>query len=321
MFNKLLNQFYYGKSGKGDYEKEDLPENRWQLFWEMLKIRLSGLFRLNLLYAVAWIPAMLVVFGAVWNGYTGLAAFLELQDAAAQGAAEAAFMGMAQFQDWIKALTLQTLLLLIPCIALTGPFTAGLAYVTRNWARDEHAFIWSDYWEAVKGNWKQGLLVSVITGFMPLILYVCWSFYGDLAQGNALFMVPQFLSVGLVVLWLCALLYLYPLMVTYRLRFGELVRNGVFLAIGRLPMTVGLKLLSLTPVLIAALVAYLTAYFQYAVLGLVLYYVLFGFAFSRFLQASYANAVFDRYINPNIAGAEVNRGLYKEEDEDDEPDA
>ena len=57
MFGKMMNRYYYGKSGKGDYTKEDLPQTRWQLFWEMLRVRLSGLIRLNLMYAVAWLPA------------------------------------------------------------------------------------------------------------------------------------------------------------------------------------------------------------------------------------------------------------------------
>ena len=43
-------------------------------------------------------------------------------------------------------------LLLVPCLTLTGPFTTGVAYVTRNWARDEHAFIWSDFIDTVKGK-------------------------------------------------------------------------------------------------------------------------------------------------------------------------
>ena len=42
MFGKMMNRYYYGKSGKGDYTKEDLPQTRWQLFWEMLRVRLSG---------------------------------------------------------------------------------------------------------------------------------------------------------------------------------------------------------------------------------------------------------------------------------------
>ena len=61
MFGRLMNSFYYGKSGKGDYRKEDLPKNRWQLFWEMLRIRLSGLCRINLMTCIAWIPTMVVV--------------------------------------------------------------------------------------------------------------------------------------------------------------------------------------------------------------------------------------------------------------------
>ena len=61
MFSRLMNSYYYGKSGKGDYRKEDLPKNRWQLFWEMLRVRLSGICRLNLTVFAAWIPTMIVL--------------------------------------------------------------------------------------------------------------------------------------------------------------------------------------------------------------------------------------------------------------------
>ena len=49
MFGRMMNNFYYGKSGKGDFKKEDLPKNRFQLFFEMLRIRFSALCRLNLM--------------------------------------------------------------------------------------------------------------------------------------------------------------------------------------------------------------------------------------------------------------------------------
>jgi len=49
------------------------------------------------------------------------------------------------------------------------------------------------------------------------------------------------------------------------------------------------------------------------------WYVLIGFSLSRFVTASYTNAVFDRYINPKIEGAKVDQGLYRpEEDEEDD---
>ena len=61
MIGKLLNNYYYGKSGKGDFRKEDLPKNRWQLFWAMLRTRFSGLCRLNLITAAAWLPLILLL--------------------------------------------------------------------------------------------------------------------------------------------------------------------------------------------------------------------------------------------------------------------
>ena len=72
MFGKMMNNFYYGKSGKGDFNKEDLPTNRWQLFWEMLRVRFSALIRLNLMYVVAWLPTMIVLMIGALSLTTGM---------------------------------------------------------------------------------------------------------------------------------------------------------------------------------------------------------------------------------------------------------
>ena len=48
------------------------------------------------------------------------------------------------------------------------------------------------------------------------------------------------------------------------------------------------------------------------------WYLLIGFSLSRFITASYTNAVFEKYINPQIEGAPVNRGLRDPEDEDED---
>ena len=61
MFGRFMNNYYYGKSGKGDFRKEDLPQNRRQLFLDTLKTRLSGLCRINLLYMLIFLPAMIVM--------------------------------------------------------------------------------------------------------------------------------------------------------------------------------------------------------------------------------------------------------------------
>jgi uncharacterized membrane protein YesL len=318
MFGRFMNSYFYGKSGKGDYTKEDLPGTRMQLFWETLRTRLSGLMRLNLIYAVAWLPALIVIGYHVLLLYSLVVNLADLQAQVDAGTLAAAEFATQQsiYLDGLKTILFRGLVFLIPALAITGPFTAGLCYVTRNWARDEHAFIWSDFKDALKENWKQGLITSVITGLVPIVVYVCWVFYGQMAQSNALFIVPQVLTLLLGAIWLMSLMYIYPMMVTYTLRYRDVLRNSLLLTIGRLPATVGLKLLSCLPLVIAAAVSYLTPYLQWALLICILYYVLFGFALSRFVGASYTNAVFDKFINVKIKGAQVNRGLYVDTDDD-----
>ena len=57
-----------------------------------------------------------------------------------------------------------------------------------------------------------------------------------------------------------------------------------------------------------------------AVMLLGAYYAIIGFSLSRFVTASYTNAVFDRFINPRIEGAPVNKGLREKEDDDEDED-
>ncbi|MBP3454289.1 MAG: YesL family protein [Clostridia bacterium] len=303
MFGKFMNNYYYGKSGKGDYNKEDLPTNRWQLFWEMLRVRLSGLCRLNLMYLVAWLPTMLVLL----FGITGILTGLLGEDGELVANADVLLMGMVQ----------TTLLLLVPCITITGIATPGVAYVTRNWSRDEHAFIWSDFKDAVKLNWKQGVLTALITGILPLAVWVGWDFYGEMANTTSVWMiVPQVLVLMIGILWSLAVTYMHPLIVTYQLKFKDVLRNAFLLAIARLPMSVGIRLLHCLPLLIAVLLA-LVVNPLYCVMGLFFYYALIGFGLSRFITASFTNAVFDKYINSQIEGAVVNRGLNTEVEDDD----
>lgn len=313
MFKNMMNRYYYGKSGQGDYEKDDLPRNRMQLFWEMLRHRLSGLMMLNLVYAVIWIPAIIVLGRFAFSLLNLLEA---TQDPSILGL-EAPLTG-EQFMGYFHSSLLYTLLFLIPCIGITGPATAGLSYVTRNWARDEHAFAWSDYKDAIKANWKPALLNSFITGCVPALVYVCYTFYGQQAQSSFFFLIPQALVVLMGAIWMMMQMYIYPQIVTYTLNYGGVLRNSLLLTIGRLPQTVLFRLITLIPAALFGLAAWLLPYVPVVLMAFAGYYVLIGFALSRFVTASFTNGIFDKYINVNIEGAEVNRGLYKKDEFDEE---
>ena len=334
MFGRMMNNFYYGKSGKGDFKKEDLPRTRWQLFWEMLRVRFAALCRLNLMTVAVWLPMIIVLTSFVTNLISVVNVEAQYQLYLEDGTLTEAFteenvkaiqdLGVTDMASMVELSTqatadliMRTLLLLIPCIAITGPVQAGLAYVTRNWSRDEHAFIWADFKDAVKDNWKQGLGVSLITSVFPVIVYVGYRFYGEQAAGSMLFMVPQMLIVVVGLVWALALTFLYPMLVSYKVTFRQLIKNSLIMAVGRLPQTVGVRLVLLVPTAIAIAAFFLTGS-PIAILLLGAYYVLFGFAFARFVCASYTNGVFDRFINSHMEGVQINRGLAADDDEDDE---
>ncbi len=372
MFGRMMNNYYYGKSGKGDFRKDDMPETRMQLFWDTLRTRLSGLCRLNLIYMLVWLPAAIVLLlnvSDIWNrlqtetaisnyeyseyaemlqergmtisiseeDYNLLRENLRERDRIYNDASYEAYVERISAaggeplteEQFIAVRTsnatdlqnrlFRLLLFLFPCIAVTGPFTAGLSYVTRNWARDEHAFIWSDFKDAVKSNWKIPLLLSTITGAMPMLIYQGWITYGRMAGQNSLLMIPQMLVLMVGILWALSITYMHPLTVTYDLKARDVFRNGVLLGIARLPFSVGIRLLHCVPLLIAFIALWFFGLDP--LLGLVLlfgYYMIIGFSLSRFITASYTNAVFDRFINPQIEGAKVNQGLRDKDDEDED---
>ena len=339
MFGKFMNNYYYGKSGKGDYPPDDLPKTRLQLFFEMLRVRLSALCRMNLIYMIPWLPTILVVgMLAMYVLTMGAAPTEEVTITNADGSTTTQVVQVEMTEEESMALLDQqiplllgefnsdgqlekvgmfqfTLILLIPCIFITGPWTAGVCYVTRNWARDEHAFIWSDMKDAMKENWKPALGLSAITSVIPFLAWTCWRFYGGLAATNWIMTVPQMGVLMLAIIWFLAITYAFPMLVTYKMSFATIIRNSLLLAVGRLPLSVGIRLLHCVPVLLAVVLTFLLNSL-WVPLGLFAYYVLIGYTLSRFVTASFTNAQFDKYINSRIEGAEVNRGLAEEDDED-----
>ena len=334
MFGRLMNNYYYGKSGKGDFRKEDLPENRWELFWDTLRTRLSALSRLNLMYVIIWLPTLILVMMTFLSGLSSMNTILSAKDGTLKQAVEESageenalnysdedIARLAELDpaEYLQSSIFRLLLWLIPCIAVTGPFTAGVSYVVRNWARDEHAFIWSDFKDAVKENWKQGLVISVITSILPMLLYTGWRFYGQMAATQPIMLLPQMLVLMIGIVWSICVTYFYPLMVSYDLKIKDLLRNGLLLGVARLPMSVGIRLLHCVPLLLGALLCYFWSPI-YGVLIIGIYYILIGFTLSRFVTASYTNGVFDRFLNSRIEGAKVNMGLRQDSDEDEDED-
>ena len=276
MFKNLFQKLYVGKN-KDDLTVEDMPTNRFSLFGAALGVRLWPMVKMNLLFVFFISP---LLFWTAYNiivimnvGLAALEAGEDLTNAIAQYVT-VYLMGM------------------IPCMALAGPPVAGLTYVTRNFARDEHAWLWSDFKDAMKANWKQSSAMMTLLGVVLLLFWMADSFYGAMAESSMIFGVLQYLMIVLVAIVLMSAIYTFPMMVTFDMKFGEILRTGMFMTVARLHFSVLFAALALLPFF---LLLVLSAYWAFGLMVLVLYCLVWGFAFNGFLLNSYTNATFDRF--------------------------
>ncbi len=293
-FSNLFGAGRFNRAPSRDFRPEDLPATRPRLFLDALRTRWSAMVGMNLFYLLFWLPAV------VWSGVN----LLTLQSVLTSAAPS------AEMADAVSQLALTYLLILWPLVAITGPATAGVSYVFRNWARGEHSFAVSDCVEHARKNWKHALFLSTVTGALPLLTYLLWRFYSGMAASvSSAFLIPQAIVLVAVVVWLLMLEILHTMMVTYRLTLRQLLGNALRLVLGKLPLFLGVRLLTLA-VPAVMVIAYLFFPQQAATVLAVggFYYIAIGLSMNRLVYASMSNALCERYINAKI-GAPVNIGM------------
>lgn len=121
-------------------------------------------------------------------------------------------------------------------LMLTGPFTAGLTFVTRNFAKEEHTFIRSDLFEHAKKNLGYALLTSVLQALVAYLLLQALIVYNSFFLANGL---PTVVLYTLLAVVTCLLVimsyYIYPIMVTFRMNYKTILKNAWTFTILKLP--------------------------------------------------------------------------------------
>lgn len=284
---KLIQNYYYGTPNKRDFTDDDLPETRIELFKEVFKSRKESMLLLNLIYFAIWIPAV------VWSGINLIPLLY------------------AEINDMVSYM-FTYLLFLFPALAITGPFNAGVSFVSRNWARDEHNFVVSDFVYGMKANWKQALVLSTIQGAVPLLFCVgCYSYICIAEKYPACWLLLG-IFVLLAALWSAAVQLMPTLMVTYELSVFAIIKNAILLTLTTLPRAIGIKLLTLAlPFLTLLCLLFYPAAFVPIGAATIAAYLLFMLSLNKLIAASFANYACETYLNPRIEGARVNIGLRK----------
>ncbi len=133
-----------------------------------------------------------------------------------------------RFWDLIL-LNLLYILFCIPIVTI-GPATAAMTKVLRNYARQEHAFLWGDFIETFKSNWKQAAIFGFIDFFVYLFLlydfYILFQLLGQATEKRTVLTISLAAIIFTALVWTFMRNYVYSMMVTFNLTMKQMLKNA-----------------------------------------------------------------------------------------------
>ena len=133
-------------------------------------------------------------------------------------------------------------------LVTSGLASVGLTYVTRNFVREKHAFVYGDFVDTVKKNWKQALPVGIINLLLTALLVADIIYFDPLGIISAMVYTMmgrelpplQEASMGTTLMtaviffaWLIFSFmkyYIYLMMVTFKFKVTQIYKNSVIFA-------------------------------------------------------------------------------------------
>lgn len=112
-----------------------------------------------------------------------------------------------------------------------GIVNVGTAYILRNIAKGEPVFLWSDFWYAVKRNWKQALPFGMIDAGINMLLI--WNIYSMFISDRGSYFTNTMFwcNVVLFILYFVMRYYIYIQMVTFNLTVFKILKNSLIFSL------------------------------------------------------------------------------------------
>ncbi len=111
-----------------------------------------------------------------------------------------------------------------------GIVNCGTAYVLRNMVSGEPVFVWTDFWYAIKRNWKQALPFGVADGLICAIFALnIFSMLGGVTNFFQSFMFWS--NIVIFIVYFIMRYYIYLQMVTFDLKIFKIIKNSLIFAL------------------------------------------------------------------------------------------
>ncbi len=230
----------YMKDGKGVKKEDIITDFNFINFFKLYSRRFVKLIWVNALYIVGNFPLIFLLL-ALSNYFSdmGNAPASELfavvsgigTASGGFGATSAPILGIHGGMSAIFSPTWVTYLLYAISalfIFTFGPVNAGCTYIVRNLVKGEHVFMWQDFITTIKQNWKQALPMGILDlAVLALGLYSLTSYYYNYANYYVFF----WMMILILVLYSFIRFYLYTIMVTFELKFFQIIKNSMIFCI------------------------------------------------------------------------------------------
>jgi uncharacterized membrane protein YesL len=175
-----------------------------------------------------------------------------------------------------------------------GPTTAGITYILRNYAREEHAWLLSDWWQHTKSNFWQAMVVWIIDLIVVVVLATAFRFYAGMG-GPMIYLSGIVIVVSIV--YVMMHFYIYQLMVTFKNSIRHIFKNALILTLEKSPR----NMLMLVVLLVIHIgIPYIGLMKQWTLKAWTIFgaiEILYMIALSGFITNFFVYPQLERYIN------------------------
>lgn len=281
--------FDYNKPGPGIPENAP-PKSPFIVFFEILQRKFWNFIKINFMFLIFDIPAILLGYLVMLFLFPNIFpdAFKSTE---------------ALTSDMLMKFILLMLIVCVPMITV-GPAQAGFTYILRNYAREEHAFIWSDFKDAALTNFKQSMIIGTINFIVTFLMLLSIRAYLMIGAGSIPGMIGTAIMFTLFAVFAMMNIYIYPILVTFELPIKQIYKNALIFAVIKFLPNLGILLLS-------AFIVFLT-------FGMIIpFNQLLGVLFLLLITLSLVGFITNFYAYPKLKKYMISR-IEDEDDEDDE---
>jgi uncharacterized membrane protein YesL len=238
---KIPNIFDMNRDGKGVDPGEDTTPNL-SYFFKLIFRKFSNLITLNLMMFAMVLPIAIAVY-VFFNGpqmptmsSPAYSALMGAQLAGAGGSElltklmhilpQVNFITYNSYASWLPYV-------LIAVLAITwGWQNTGVTYILRGLVRGDGVFMFSDYFYAIKKNFKQGLILGLMDAGIIIVLIIDFMYTWS-ARSNYWSYLMFFAVTALIIVYLFMRMYIYLMMITFNISLYKMLKNAlIFTALG-----------------------------------------------------------------------------------------